>query len=135
MPEKEFSILSKSLAIIPSPILLDTVLEKSFFPPVNSSIIVWNIPCIIFGTPAKTNKFSTLKPGAAETGLSINVELVGMIAIFWRASLKSIFVPSKCNFNLLIASVFFSNFWLKALATDSVVMSSWVGPIPPHEKT
>ena len=55
-----FSIFSKSFAMSPSPILLETVFYLSFFPPVNSFKIELNMLCIIFGTPAKTKRFSIL---------------------------------------------------------------------------
>ena len=38
-------------------------------------------------------------------------------------------------FNKFIAILFFSKSTLNAAAIDSVVISSWVGPIPPEVKT
>ena len=43
---------------------------------------------MIVGTPAMTCTFSTMKPGATLTGLSISTAPSGVSAIFIRASVR-----------------------------------------------
>ena len=46
--------------------------------------------CMMRGTPAMTWTFSIEKPGAMDASLSISTQPRGIVAMRWRASLKSL---------------------------------------------
>ncbi len=88
---------------------------------------------MIVGTPAMTWTLPSEKPGAFDTEFSISSAPAGMRAIRSRASLSwSLGIRSRSNATARgSTSIATPN----ALATESAVMSSWVGPMPPVVKT
>ena len=86
-----------------------------------------NIARATDGMPAKTKTFSIWNPGALLIGLSMSTEPLGTCAIFSRAGFNSRPLRRKSS----TASSCRIRSRLKAEATHSAVMSSWVGPMPP----
>ena len=87
---------------------------------------------MMVGTPAMTMTLPIQKPGALETGLGTSSAPSGMRAIRSRASFRSsAFMYSR---SMARARGSTSIDTPKALATESAVMSSWVGPMPPVVK-
>ncbi len=90
---------------------------------------------MIEGTPAITMTFSIQKPGAPETLLATSSAPSGMRAMRRRASLSSPPILAMRSFRIATASACSLSSTPKAFATQSAVMSSCVGPMPPVVKT
>jgi hypothetical protein len=85
-----------------------------------------SIACIIEGTPAITITLPIQKPGAPDTLLRMRSAPLGMRVMRRRASFISAPVVSTHSCRMASAlSIVTPN----ALATQSAVMSPWVGPI------
>ena len=83
---------------------------------------------MIEGTPASTNTLPIWKPGGPFTGLTTFDPPTGMRAMRRRAAFGG--SPKRAVMAAMI-SASSSSSTPKALATQSAVMSSWVGPMPP----
>ena len=88
---------------------------------------------MIRGTPAMTWTLPIEKPGATDTLFSIGVAPCGSVAMRWRAALK----PPSGNSAAMacIEAACGSHGTPNASAMQGLVMSSWVGPMPPVVKT
>src|SRR5262249_2466285 len=94
-----------------------------------------SIACMIEGTPAITITLPIQKPGAPDTLLRMRSAPLGMHVMRRRASLISAPVVFTHSCRMASARVFLSIGTPNAFATQSGVMSPWVGPIPPVVKT
>ncbi len=90
---------------------------------------------MIEGTPAITITLPIQKPGAPDTSLRTRSAPFGMRVIRMRASLISLPVALSHSCRMASARGSMSIGTPNALATQSEVMSSWAGPIPPVVKT
>ena len=82
----EIGVQLRECRVVPD--VEDEIVRASIFsPPASIGSSSRTIACMIFGTPGRTWTFSTRKPGATETGLSISSTPSGMSAIDIRSSL------------------------------------------------
>ncbi len=86
---------------------------------------------MIAGTPAITITLPIQKPGAPDTLFFTSAAPRGMRAMRRRASLSSPPILAMRSFRIATASGLTSSGAPKALAMQSAVMSSCVGPMPP----
>jgi len=84
---------------------------------------------MMLGTPAMTWTLPMRNPGAFETGLAIRSAPNGIRAMRRRASFRSSGLCRSSSIARARSSTSMPT--PKAWATQSAVMSSWVGPIPP----
>ena len=88
---------------------------------------------MIEGTPAITCTLPMRKPGAADTLLRMRSAPSGMRAMRSRASFRSFSAMRVSSSARARGSTSIDT--PNALATQSAVMSSWVGPMPPVVNT
>ena len=104
-------------------------------PPVRLGSTPASIASKIEGTPAITCTLPSVKPGAAETGLSIRVAPSGTRAM---RQTRGVSAPAPSGRNAPGESHARRHGYQAARpspsATASAVMSSWVGPMPPEVK-
>jgi hypothetical protein len=102
-------------------------------PPVSVGSTLASIASKIVGTPAMTCTLPSVKPGAAETGLSIRMAPSGTGHA--QAGVVHLHpLPVVMGLQDGAASSRTSDAAPIASATASAVMSSWVGPMPPEVK-
>src|SRR6516162_8754672 len=94
-----------------------------------------SIACMIEGTPAITITLPIQKPGAPDTLLRMSSAPLGMCVMRRRASFVSAPVVFTHSCRMASARGSVSIGTPNAFATQSAVMSPWVGPIPPVVKT
>src|SRR6516162_69951 len=94
-----------------------------------------SIACMMVGTPAMTMTLPIQIPGAPDTLLSTRSAPLGMRVMRSRASFISAPVARSRSCRMARARGSTSIGTPNALATQSAVMSSWVGPMPPVVKT
>ena len=112
------------------------MVSDSIFTPVCSiGVAASSIACMIDGTPAITITLPMRKPGAPDCLFSTRSAPAGMRAMRSRASFIS--TPRAANRSFMIATARGSTSieTPNALATESAVMSSCVGPMPPVVNT
>ena len=110
-----------------------SIVSISIFAPVSRrGTMSSSIACMIRGTPASTMTFSILKPGALEMEFCTSSAPTGRRAMRRRAALRSSGFSRSSSRAMARGSSITSR--PSALATDSEVMSSWVGPMPPVVK-
>src|SRR5262249_2774627 len=93
-----------------------------------------SIACMIEGTPAITITLPIQKPGPPDTWLRMRSAPLGMRVRRRRASFISAPVVFTHSCRMASARGSVSIGTPNAFATQSVVMSPWVGPIPPVVK-
>src|SRR5262245_25684674 len=94
-----------------------------------------SIACMIEGTPAIAITLPIQKPGAPDTSLTMRSAPLGMRVVRRRASFISAPVVFTHSCRMARARGSLSIGTPNAFATQSAVMSPWVGPIPPVVKT
>src|SRR5215831_13781067 len=108
-----------------------TVSESMGTPMLSLGATSSSIACMIEGTPAITITLSIQKPGAPDTLLRMSSAPLGMRVRRRRASFISAPVVFTHSCRMASARGSLSIGTPNAFATQSAVMSPWVGPIPP----
>ena len=112
-----------------------TVSENMRTPTLSLGATSSSIACMIEGTPAITITLPIQKPGAPDTLLRMSSAPLGMRVMRRRASFISAPVVFTHSCKMASARGSLSIGTPTAFATQSAVMSAWVGPIPPVVKT
>ena len=107
------------------------VSEMSLVPVLSFGATSSSIDCITVGMPAMVMTLPIQKPGAPDTLLTTSAAPCGMRAMRMRASLSSPPVLASRSFRIATASGWNGSATPKAVAMQSAVMSSCVGPMPP----
>ena len=94
-----------------------------------------SMACITAGMPAMVMTLPIQKPGAPDTLFATSAAPRGMRAMRSRASLSSPPILASRSFRIATASGCRSSGTPNAFATQSAVMSSCVGPMPPVVNT
>ena len=110
-----------------------TVSDSILMPVFSVGATSSSIACMIDGTPAITCTLPMRKPGAADTLLRMRSAPAGMRAMRSRASFRSFSAMRVSSSARARGSTSIDT--PNALATQSAVMSSWVGPMPPVVNT